>query len=607
MSEDRWMPGWLFAAVVSAVVAPLVVAVVVQRNLHWHPVFDLAMTELRVRDVGGRHTPLIGLQGRIGPTGSHPGPLSFYLLAPVYRVLGSSSFALQAATGAFHAAGAVTALWVARRRRDGRVLLGTGLVLLLLVQGYGLGPLTEPWNPHLPVLWFVAFLLSAWAVLEGDLPMLLVAVLAGSIGAQTHVPYLPVTVGIGGAVLVARGIVAWRRRGEAGPSLVRWAGLALLLGALLWTPPLIDEVVHDPGNLSQIADHLGNPAESPIGMRAAVRLMAERLDGWQLVVGETRHPGTYIRTLSGPGPTQARGAWTFGVWAACAVVAVALRHRGLIALHGLVAVSSIIGAVSISRIYGVPWHYLMLWGFGIGALMLLAIVGTLLALAMRWRPRLRAGALPGALHALGVLAVLAYSARLLLLAPDARPDTPEQTAQLGRLAAATVEALDAGAGAATGHAGRYFVYWDDSIYGGAEGIGLVNELVRRGFHVGVDARDAVKIAPYRVEDPAEATARVVLASGGWIDRWAAVAGSTRVAYDDPRTPEQRVEFRRELETATAMLRRDGRDDLVARLDTDLFNIALNEGVGVDVGLVLGRMIDLGVPVAVFVVPPGAAT
>ncbi len=70
------------------VLAPLAVAVIAQRNAHWHPVFDLAMTELRVRDVGGSHTPLIGLQGRIGPTGSHPGPLSFYLLAPVYRLLG---------------------------------------------------------------------------------------------------------------------------------------------------------------------------------------------------------------------------------------------------------------------------------------------------------------------------------------------------------------------------------------------------------------------------------------------------------------------------------------------------------------------------------------
>ena len=40
------------------------------------PLLDLAQTELRVRDVGGSHTPLVGLAGRIqayGQQGSHPG------------------------------------------------------------------------------------------------------------------------------------------------------------------------------------------------------------------------------------------------------------------------------------------------------------------------------------------------------------------------------------------------------------------------------------------------------------------------------------------------------------------------------------------------------
>ena len=74
---------------------PLIVATMALRRPHWYPVLDLAMTEMRLRDVGTRHTPLIGLPGRIGPSlaeqGSHPGPLSFYLLAPLYRLFGSSA------------------------------------------------------------------------------------------------------------------------------------------------------------------------------------------------------------------------------------------------------------------------------------------------------------------------------------------------------------------------------------------------------------------------------------------------------------------------------------------------------------------------------------
>ncbi len=78
---------------------PLVVALIAFNRPQWHPIADLAQSELRVRDVGTRHSPLVGLAGRIGPwtdPGSHPGPLSFWALAPVYRLLGGTAFAFSA-------------------------------------------------------------------------------------------------------------------------------------------------------------------------------------------------------------------------------------------------------------------------------------------------------------------------------------------------------------------------------------------------------------------------------------------------------------------------------------------------------------------------------
>jgi hypothetical protein len=603
MTDARWMPRWLFPTVAAAVVAPIVVAVLAQRNAHWHPVYDLAMTELRVRDVGSRHTPLIGLQGRIGPTGSHPGPLSFYLLAPVYRLLGSSAFALQAASATFHAGAAITALLIARRRGDGRIVIGVGIVLLLLIQGYGLGPLTEPWNPHLPVLWFVAFLVAVWSVLEGDPVMLLPAVFAGSVCAQTHVPYLAVALGLGGVVALVAVGYAWRVRGERAAPGWRWLAGALALGVLLWVPPLIDQAVHHPGNLTQLVDHLGTPTEAPIGIRQGAKLIVERLDAWQLVVGETQHPGTYIRVLSGPGPTRDRGLITLGIWVVCAGATVLLRSRRLLALHAMVAAAALIGVVAVSRIYGVPWYYLTLWGFGIGAMMALSIIATVAALVLRGRPTLSSPSATARLGLAGVVVVVALSVRLLVIAPDATTDTPDQTAQLARLVPATVAALEHRAGAATGHAGRYYLYWDDATNGGSEGIGLVNELVRRGYDIGVDARDGVKIAPYRVRRPSDATARIVVASGGWIDRWAAEPGATRVALDDPRSPAERREFEQVRSAAIARLHALGRDDLASQVDTDLFNVALNGGVAGDVSRLLGRLIAIGVPAAVFILPP----
>ena len=73
---------------------PLLVAVIALAQRRWYPVLDLAMTEFRIRDVGSRQTPLIGLPGRIGEfpdQGSHPGPFNFWLLAPGYRLFGSSA------------------------------------------------------------------------------------------------------------------------------------------------------------------------------------------------------------------------------------------------------------------------------------------------------------------------------------------------------------------------------------------------------------------------------------------------------------------------------------------------------------------------------------
>jgi hypothetical protein len=600
----RPAPRWLLPGLVAAAGLPLLVAALSQRSAGWHPVFDLAMTELRVRDVGGPDTPLIGLQGRIGPDGSHPGPLSFYLLAPVYRLLGSSAFALQVSTAVLHLAAVAVALGVAARRRHPWALLGVAAVILLLMLGYGLAPLTEPWNPYLPMLWFVAFLVSAWAVVDDDLPMLVPLVVAASVCAQTHVPYLAVTVGVGsGAVAVAL-LCRWRRGQDLGG---QWLLIAVGVGVLLWTPPLIDEVVNEPGNLTKIVDNLGTPSDEPIGLSEARTFVLERMDLWQLVVVEPRHPGTYIRVLTGPGPDAARGAIAVGIWVLSAGASVVLRHRRLLALHAIVGGSLVVAWVAISRITGVPWPYLMSWAFGIGGLMLLAVGATAAVLARRWVPSLQDPGTASRLTMAGLAVVALLSIRLLVLAPDARPEQSGETALLGRLVDPTVDALEDEVGAATGRDGTYQVVWYDATHGGAVGIGMVNELVRRGFDVGVEDRERVRIGPHRVIDAAEASAQVVVANGGWIEEVAARDGAVQVALDDPRTAADKAELAELRRAAADALEASGRADLVERLDRDLFDVALNQGIETEAAVLVGRMIEIGLPTAVFVVPGGAAS
>src|SRR4029079_16541413 len=164
--------GWPYVLVGTAVVGlPLVVAAVALHGRHWYPVLDLAMTEFRVRDVFGRHTPLIGLPGRIGTypnQGSHPGPLSFYLLAPTYRLLGQTSWSLEVGTVVVHLAAVVTGLWIGWRRAGWRGVAVAARLLALVIRGYGQVVLTQPWNPYLPLVPWIVVLLATWAVLCGD-------------------------------------------------------------------------------------------------------------------------------------------------------------------------------------------------------------------------------------------------------------------------------------------------------------------------------------------------------------------------------------------------------------------------------------------------------
>src|SRR5829696_1060917 len=261
---------WLVVGAVFALVGlPLVVAAGALRRPQWYPVLDLAMTELRLRDVGASQTPLIGLPGRIGPSlaeqGSHPGPLSFYLLAPLYRLFGSSSWAMQAATIVLNLVALGAALALAARRGGTRLVIAIAALLALVMSGYGLVALTQPWNPYLPLLWWLVFLLAVWSVACNDVAMLPLVVVAGSLCAQTHVPYLGLVLGVG-SVAVVTTIHAWKRAGAGSRErrrAARWVLAAAGLGIALWIPPLIDQAIHDPGNLRRIYDHLATPPEDP--------------------------------------------------------------------------------------------------------------------------------------------------------------------------------------------------------------------------------------------------------------------------------------------------------------------------------------------------------
>jgi hypothetical protein len=583
------------AGAVAVVALPLVIAAIALRADHWYPVLDLAMTEFRVRDVFSSHTPIIGLPGRIGEypnQGSHPGPLSFYLLAPPYRLLGSSSWALQVSAVVVHVAAIVTALWIGRRRGGLAGVAAVAALLAVVIRGYGQLLLTQPWNPYLPLLAWIVVLLAVWSVLAGDSLMLVPLVVAASLCAQTHVPYL-----VSCAVLTIGALVyAASRPGTSR----RHAAIAAGVGVLLWLPPMLDQLVHDPGNVRKLLDHFSTPSEPVIGFGDGVRLALRHLDVWAGFVGDLGGSGQFVSPSS-----PWRGVATLVVWAVSVAVAWRIGSRTLKCLHVTVAAALVLGLFSMVRIFGLAWYYLTLWAWGTTTVAVAAIVWTGLSLVRNLRPRHAGSARRAVAGAAAALAVLVSVSSAVAFA-DAEVPEERLSEAVAALSGPTYDAVIAGLGVADGTGVPYQVRWSDAADIGSPGFGLLNELERRGLDVAGDEFFDVPLTAYRWRDRSADIAQIHLATGAWIDTWAAVPGAVLVASYEPRDRQEQVLYAETRQRVIDRMRAEGRSpELIGNVDCNLFLTSLSTALSSADLADIELLLELGQPMAVFIAPGDA--
>jgi hypothetical protein len=598
----------LFLGLLALLALPLVVALVALRRPHWYPLLDMAQTEIRIRDITGGHPPLIGLAGRIGPFGpdggSHPGPLSFYALWPVWKVFGGSAYGMYASTVVLDIVAIGLSLWMALRRGGRIVLLGIAAVLAVLMHAYGAYLLTLPWNPYLPVLWWFVFVLAVWSVLDDDLAMLPVAVVAGSICSQTHISYLGLVGGL--VVLGVLGLVrfAFRHRGDvsARRALWRWSGISALVGVVLWIPPVIDEIAHSPGNLTIIRDYFSHPPDSPIGVGRGVGVLLSQLNPWSLIAHILVHDGGGLEVTGSRVP----GAILLIVFAASVVVAWRLRERVLLALDVVLVVALALGLVSSARIFGTVWFYLLLWAWGLCALILFAIGWSVVALvrtrddAEGDRPNARRNERIGSavLFGLTLLMTIVFAAQ----ATNVTVQSPRLNRTLGALVDPTAAALRQLE--TKGQKGPYLVTWlPDAEAIGSAGYGLLNELDRRGFDVRAGQAFRPGATRYHVIDDRTPSLEVHLATGADIANWKHKPRFREVASFDPRSTAERATFDALHAQVIAELERVKQRRLAAQVDDNLFMLGIVPGVPAPTRKLVTRMLDLGMPMAVFIGPP----
>jgi hypothetical protein len=297
------------------------------------------------------------------------------------------------------------------------------------------------------------------------------------------------------------------------------------------------------------------------------------------------------------------GAVFLALWAFGAVLAWRMREQVLVRLDVVVGAALLLSLVSMSRIFGYLWFYLVLWSWAITALMLLAVGWAFAALLLRrTEPNRRVQLERAGSWVLAAVTVVA----LALFTADARTvDSPKPgvSAALGQLVPETVRALDEGSLPGGGRRGRYQVTWHDPVTLGGPGYGLLNELERAGFDVGLLEAFGAIGTTHRVLDANDATAVVHLSVGqSDIDRWRAEPDAVEVASYEPRSARQRAEYARLRARVVRGLTAAGLSDLAATVDDNLFVTASRAEVPAEVRADLSKMFSFGQPWAVFVGP-----
>ena len=114
---------------------PVIVALVTLIGRPWHPTDDLAIVDLRVRDVFSMHTPLTGLYSR--PGWNHPGPAMFWMIGVISELTAHARRGRTRIGGTiFQGVALVWLVWVASSRGT-RILLGLVATTALTYLGIG--------------------------------------------------------------------------------------------------------------------------------------------------------------------------------------------------------------------------------------------------------------------------------------------------------------------------------------------------------------------------------------------------------------------------------------------------------------------------------------
>jgi hypothetical protein len=497
------------------------VFVVATQAATYTPTADNALIELNTRDVG-HHPVLLGLVSRDG--WSHPGPALFYLLAAPYRLMGGSSIALSVGALAINAAAIVGMAVVARRRGGLSLMLLTLLGSGLLVRGLGSEFMLDPWNPYIPALAFGFLVFLVWAMTCGETWALPVAAGVGSFCIQTHVGYLPLAVPL---ILWGVAWLVWSlARAHRLAALARAGLVTAAVLAVLWLPPLLDEVLHSPGNLTQVYDYFRHSGKSAHTLAQGYRVVGaqfgltpEWLTGLDPPSPFTGEPSS-LQSIPVPFLLVPLAASAFVLW----------RRRGRDArrLVATLGVALALGVLAVARTLGPVFAYRLRWTWVLAMVAAVVVAWTAWTWVARVAPRAEKRWLVPL--CVGALAVLAVTNSVGAVRGD--PPRRAESDRMRALVPQVVASLPAGDGDV--------IVEGTSFTGSFYSSGLVLALERRHYPARVDPDVEVAFLAHRVHRRGKVRAMLSVATNDRFDEFASRPDLRLVAYSGRVSPRERT-------------------------------------------------------------------
>lgn len=269
----------------AAVLLTLAVVAIAQAAVWWgawrsgYALFgDAAVIALRSGDVFGAGAPVLGMPSAFSSWSNaadpmHPGPAMFWMLAPTVELLGGLRGALVGTW--LISITSVAAVVLLTTRRIGPVGAPLGATLGLAAIRLGPPMVWEPVNTTAAVPLCVVVAIAVWTVLDADDRGWPVLVVSASIVLQLDLSFMPSTLLLLLAAVVATA-VRWRRFApgpEGRRERLRVICLSSGLGLVLWVLPIAESIVNGGGNIAEGIRALG--ADVPVrGLPAVVRAMS---------------------------------------------------------------------------------------------------------------------------------------------------------------------------------------------------------------------------------------------------------------------------------------------------------------------------------------------